>query len=323
MFSKLFRPASRFAPKFALGAGFVGFSALGVSAFADSRPNYGAIRQAIADSLDQAGYDDGSIGPVLVRLAWHASGTFDKKDGTGGSLGAKMRFNPEAGHGANAGLEYARSFLEPIKEKYPEISYADLWTLAGTVAIEEMGGPKMRWKEGRSDEADGKNCTPDGRLPDAAQGAKHIREIFYRMGFDDCEIVALVGAHCLGRCHTDRSGFFGPWTRAPTTFSNQFFIELLNNKWEKKQWNGPVQYTDPTGELMMLPADLALRDDPEFRKWVELYAKDEKAFFADFAEAWPKLMELGVSSKAGGKSTPRALFLMGILTLVSGMKSGK
>lgn len=55
------------------------------------------------------------------------------------------------------------------------------------------------------------NCTPDGRLPDADKGADHIRNIFYRMGFNDEEIVALSGAHALGRCHTDRSGFDGPW----------------------------------------------------------------------------------------------------------------
>ena len=43
--------------------------------------------------------------------------------------------------------------------------------------------------------------------------AVHIRDIFYRMGFNDREIVALIGAHTLGRCHADRSGYVGPWTR--------------------------------------------------------------------------------------------------------------
>jgi len=47
----------------------------------------------------------------------------------------------------------------------------------------------------------------------------------------DSEMVALVGAHCLGRCHSDRSGYVGPWTNAPTTFSNLYFQELVNNKW--------------------------------------------------------------------------------------------
>jgi cytochrome c peroxidase len=45
------------------------------------------------------------------------------------------------------------------------------------------------------------------------------------------ETVALIGAHTLGRCHPDRSGYSGPWTNAPTTFSNLYFQELANNKW--------------------------------------------------------------------------------------------
>lgn len=63
--------------------------------------------------MDNDDYDDGSYGPVLVRLAWHASGTFDKATGTGGSNGATMRFAPESGHGANAGLAVARCVFVP------------------------------------------------------------------------------------------------------------------------------------------------------------------------------------------------------------------
>ena len=53
--------------------------------------DYAAVRAAVAKVLDAADYDDGSYGPVLVRLAWHASGTFDKASGSGGSNGATMR----------------------------------------------------------------------------------------------------------------------------------------------------------------------------------------------------------------------------------------
>lgn len=48
--------------------------------------------------------------------------------------------------------------------------------------------------------------------------------------FNDQEIVALAGAHALGRCHIDRSGFEGPWTFSPTTFSNEFYNLLWNEK---------------------------------------------------------------------------------------------
>ena len=59
--------------------------------------------QAIADILDDPDYDDGSIAPVLIRLAWHASGSYDKATNTGGSNGATIRFKPESAYGANAG----------------------------------------------------------------------------------------------------------------------------------------------------------------------------------------------------------------------------
>lgn len=205
-----------------------------------------------------------------------------------------MRFNPEGSYGANAGLKFARDFLEPIKQKHPWITYADLWTLASVVAIEEMGGPKIPWRPGRSDYADSKKTAPDGRLPNAALAHDHIRAIFYRMGFNDQEIVALLGAHALGRAHSDRSGYSGPWTFSPITFNNGFYKALTELKWTEKKWNGPKQYTDPSGTLMMLPSDIALLNDPEFKKWVEIYAKDEKLFFEHFSAAYNKLMELGV-----------------------------
>jgi len=255
--------------------------------------DYDAVRKAIVKSLENLDYEDGSYGPVLVRLAWHSAGTYDAKTKTGGSNGASMRFQPEAGDGGNFGLGIARAVLEPIKKEFPGISYADLWTLAGVVSIETMGGPKIAWRPGRVDYPDRSKCV-NGRLPDASQGPKHLRDVFHRMGFNDQEIVALSGAHSLGRCHQDRSGFDGPWTNAPTTFSNLFFKELLETKWTERKWVGPKQYQDPTGTLMMLPTDVALVEDPEFKKWVEVYAKDQNKFFADFSSAFNKLMELGV-----------------------------
>jgi len=258
--------------------------------------NYDDVRKAIAEKLDNLDYDDGSFGPVVVRLAWHAAGTYDKNSHTGGSNGGTIRFHPESSAGANAGLKVARDLLEPIKQKYPGISYADLYTLAGVVAIEELGGPKVPWRPGRTDAADGKSCPPDGRLPDATKTQDHVRQIFGRMGFNDQEIVALLGAHSLGRCHSDRSGFDGPWTNSPTTFSNEYYRVLLEEKWVPRVVKGkPLQYEDAkTKKLMMLPADLCFVQDPAFKKYVEIYAKDNERFRKDFAAAFGKLLELGV-----------------------------
>lgn len=253
------------------------------------------IKEEIVELFDNDNY----IGPTLVRFAWHASGTFCKADNTGGSKGGTIRFHPEIDHAGNAGLDTAVKALEPIKKRHPEISYADLYILAGITMIEEMGGPSIPFRLGRKDAESGEECTPDGRLPDADKGEKkdtiqHVRDVFYRMGFNDREIVALIGAHALGRCYPDRIGYTGPWTRSEWTFSNEFFRELLEDSWKWKKWDGPRQFEDPTGDLMMLPSDMALIWDPVFKKYVEMYAKDEDLWFEDFAKAFKKLTENGV-----------------------------
>ncbi|KAG1725426.1 heme peroxidase [Suillus paluster] len=239
----------------------------------------------------------GSFGPVLVRLAWHASGTYDKTTGTGGSNYATMRFQPESLHGANAGLHVAREVMEKVKQEFSWITYGDLWTLAGVAAVQEMAGPKVPWRPGRVDGFES-HSPPDGRLPDASQGAPHIRDIFYRMGFDDQEIVALCGAHALGRCHTDRSGFDGPWTFSPTTFTNDYYKLLFDEKWVWKKWSGPKQLEDKkTKSLMMLPTDYVLTQDKSFKKYAKSYADDVDLFFKDFSAAYSKLLELGVPTQ--------------------------
>ena len=149
-------------------------------------------------------------------------------DGSGGSDGATMRFEPESTDEANAGLGIVRDMLLPIKKRHPEVSFADLWVLAGHVAIEFLGGPSVPFRHGRSDASGAAACPANGRLPDAAQGAQHLRDVFHRMGFSDKEIVCLSGAHTLGRCHKVRSGFDGPWTNNPLKFDKVKAIAYPN-----------------------------------------------------------------------------------------------
>jgi hypothetical protein len=237
--------------------------------------------------------------PMAVRLAWHASGTFDKADGSGGSDGATMRFEPESTDDANAGLGISRDMMHRVASSFPDVAIADIWTLAGALAIEYTGGPKINHVACRTDAADNSGCPPNGRLPDAAQGAQHLRDVFYRQGFNDQEIVALSGAHTLGRCHLSRSGFDGPWTTKPLVFDNEYFTNLLEKTWAPSTRTGEggnFQYEDTeTKQLMMLPTDIALRDDAEFRPWVEKYAADEELFKVDFKAAMEKLISNGTS----------------------------
>lgn len=217
--------------------------------------------------------------PIMLRLAWHDAGTYDVNTKTGGPNGS-IRNEEEYSHGSNNGLKIALDFCEEIKSKHPKITYADLYQLAGVVAVEVTGGPTVDFVPGRKDS---KISPKEGRLPNAGKGAPHLRDIFYRMGLSDKDIVALSGGHTLGKAHADRSGFDGPWTREPLRFDNSYFVELLNGESEG---------------LLKLPTDIALLDDPKFRPYVELYAKDEEAFFTDYAASHKKLSELGFTPSA-------------------------
>ncbi|KAL1558102.1 L-ascorbate peroxidase 1, cytosolic, variant 2 [Salvia divinorum] len=213
--------------------------------------------------------------PIMLRLAWHSAGTFDQCSKTGGPFGT-MRFEAELAHGANSGLDIALRLLEPIRKQFPSISFADFYQLAGVVAVEVTGGPDVPFHPGRPDKAE---PPVEGRLPDATKGSDHLRDVFIKqMGLTDQDIVALSGGHTLGRCHKERSGFEGPWTPNPLIFDNSYFTVLLS---EEKEG------------LLQLPTDTALLSDPIFRPFVEKYAVDEDAFFADYAEAHLKLSELG------------------------------
>jgi cytochrome c peroxidase len=69
----------------------------------------------------------------------------------------------------------------------------------------------------------------------------------------------------------------------------------MDEKWGWKNWNGPKQYEDTkTKSLMMLPTDMALIKDKEFKKHVERYAKDSQVFFKEFSDVLVRLFELGV-----------------------------
>lgn len=323
MFSKVLRPSLRrgFATSArATAAKPAARYAFAAVAFGGAVVGAGLISQAQCDrslrtryqenapaKLDWAGLGEkieeviekNDAGPLFVRLAWHAAGTYSKYNKDGGSMGATMRYSPESEHGANAGLDKARQLLAQLTWEYPSLSTADLWAFAGCVAIASMGGPKVDFRPGRTD-GSCDECTPDGRLPDATQGSAHLRDIFYRMGFDDKDIVTLSGAHCLGECHADRSGFKGPWTFSPTTFSNLYYKELMERHWVIKPGSNPMQYMDAeSGELMMLPTDVALMNDSRFQEHVRRYADSEDDFFAEFAVAFQKLMELGCHNLDG------------------------
>jgi len=214
--------------------------------------DYAAVRRELKLLMDNPSWDDGSLAPIFIRLAWHSSGTYDEASGTGGSNGAGMRFSTEAADPENAGLATARAFLEPVKRRFPAISYSDLWVLAAYVGIEHTGGPIIPFSPGRSDHQDesywkgmsygrlpaaekylGEDVDAEGRVVGWEGLANHVRhEVFGRMGFGDRETVALLcGGHVYGRCHPKASGYAGAWVEHPTVFSNEYATDMIEDDW--------------------------------------------------------------------------------------------
>eukprot|EP00438_Fugacium_kawagutii_P017803 Skav208277 [mRNA] locus=scaffold1802:101000:110586:+ [translate_table: standard] len=93
--------------------------------------------------------------------------------------------------------------------------------------------------------------------------------IFHPKGFDDKEIVALCGAHTVGSCHLERSGYDGPWTEKSNSFDNSYFKDLLNKQWQEE--------TNSKGKK-------------QFR--LE-FAEDQNLWFSEFGKAWIRLQEGG------------------------------
>jgi L-ascorbate peroxidase len=210
--------------------------------------------------------------PAHLRLAFHDAGTYDRPTQTGGANGT-VHLLEELGRSENTGWGHACvELLSEARAKYPSLSWADLVAVGGAAAVLKCGGPAIEVGLGRRD--GGAPALPH-RLPGGYEGASLLKAHFARLGLGPRDLVALAGAHTLG--HAQRR----PFTSDPWRFSNSYFVELLT-------------HPDP-GRLQ---SDQALVRDPELRHYVELYAADESAFRADFAQAFRRLTWVGAGNTA-------------------------
>ena len=197
------------------------------------------ITEVLTTSQDWWPADFGHYGGLMIRLSWHAAGTYRVHDGRGGAGDGSQRFAPLNSWPDNANLDKARRLLWPVKQKYGQkLSWADLLVLAGNVALESMGfktfgfafgredvwepeqifwGPEDAWLgderyvgEGQMSEEVGSTemgliyVNPEGPKgnPDPVAAAAFIRETFKRMAMNDEETFALIaGGHTFGKTH--------------------------------------------------------------------------------------------------------------------------
>ncbi len=198
------------------------------------------LYKLMTDSQDWWPADWGHYGGLFIRMAWHSAGTYRTSDGRGGGGTGNQRFAPINSWPDNGNLDKARRLLWPIKKKYgKQLSWADLFILAGNCALESMGFNTFGFGGGRTDiwhpEEDiywGKEDTwlgdsrysgdrelenplaavqmgliyvnpegPNGN-PDPVASGRDVRDTFARMGMNDEETVALVaGGHTFGKAH--------------------------------------------------------------------------------------------------------------------------
>ncbi|HYH35563.1 MAG TPA: catalase/peroxidase HPI, partial [Nocardioides sp.] len=197
------------------------------------------ITTVLTTSQDWWPADFGHYGGLMIRLSWHAAGTYRIHDGRGGAGDGSQRFAPLNSWPDNANLDKARRLLWPVKQKYGQsISWADLIVLAGNVALESMGfqtfgfgfgredvwepeeifwGPEDAWLGDERYVSDTEMApevgatemgliyvNPEGPRgnPDPQAAAHFIRETFARMAMNDEETLALIaGGHTFGKTH--------------------------------------------------------------------------------------------------------------------------
>ena len=270
-----------------------------------------ARRRKAAEQLRQAVFAavaaDATVAGALLRLAFHDA--VRRADGqTRGADGSIQYEIPDAEN-----VRLGRPLALVMAMKPDGLSVADAVAVAGAAAVEASGGPRIAIGLGRLDASAAAPATlgrPIARpgdeardvvkrtLPEPGLSTVGLRRYFRRVGLSDQELVALMGAHTLGRHNTllnmtkaclrnltreclETAPVRAPFeSRTPDAFDNSYYSLLL--AWDDRSLE--------RGEANFIPTDVALVLDASFRRHVVAFARSEPLFRATFARAYAKLV---------------------------------
>jgi L-ascorbate peroxidase len=264
-------------------------------------------------------------GPIL-RLAFHdATVRSIAEDPFIGGADGSIRYELEwsENRGLSKPLKVVQAIFDLQKENFGDsenkasLSFADTLALSGSAAVQAAKGPYIPIKLGRKDvdhadnrfldkpiQSETDRSTITTSLPSAALDSLGLRNYFKRLGLTEEELVALSGAHDLGRhvtltdmpkdclrnltrtCLEDAPVLTPFISKDPDTFSNRYFETLL--RWNSRAIN--------RGEALFIPTDVTMVVDDGLKKYVSEYANDEQLFFKRFRRAYQKVVDSTATS---------------------------
>lgn len=299
------------------------------------------VREEITQIIQN---QDPSLAGSILRLAFHdATVRSVASDPSVGGADGSIRYELDwsENRGLSKPLKVINELFELQQEKFDlicpisisssgeststskipcrSLSFADTLAISGAAAVEAAQGPKIEIQMGRKDvyQADnhflddpiqnmGGRSTITTSLPSAGLDSLGLRNYFKRLGFTEAELVALSGAHDLGR-HVTLTGMpkgclrnltrscledapvLAPFITAdPDTLSNRYFWTML--RWNDKD----IEF----GEAAFIPTDVTLVVDDGLKKYVVAFANDEQLFFKRFRTAYRKLVDSTATTKS-------------------------